>query len=148
MEPAPKKRRGRPPLTPEQRSQRSCRDCNETDVTKFYPAQRYYCILCWRIRGIDNAKKYRQVDIQEKLARESCIVCKRVVTEETTHHFEWNHRDPTEKSYNVSQLVLVPRKYKEEVAKCDLVCLFCHADITKQQIADGGLFGRPRSYHV
>lgn len=149
MEPPPvKKRRGRPPLTPEERAQRRCRDCNETEVGKFYDYMRYYCIPCWRTRAIDNAKKYRHVDSQEKLSREACLVCKRPVTEETLHHFEWNHRDPKEKSHNVSQLVGVPKKYKQEVAKCDLVCLFCHADITKQQIADGGLFGRPRLYHV
>ena len=147
MEPAPK-RRGRPPLTEEQRAERRCRDCNVEDLTKFYDYLRYYCISCWRVRAIARAKQYRQVDIQTKLARGGCNTCKRPVTEDTVHHFEWNHRDPSEKSRNVSQLVNVPSKYEAEVAKCDLECLFCHADITKAQIAAGGLFGRPRKYDV
>lgn len=144
MESVPK-RRGRPPIDPDKRA---CRMCGETDLGKFYECNRTYCIPCFRSRNLAKAKEYRQVDIQEKLSRECCLVCKRKVTEDTLHYFEWNHRDPKEKSHNVSQLVFVPKKYKQEVEKCDLVCLFCHADITKQQIADGGLFGRPRSYHV
>ena len=127
--------------------ERPCKLCGERDPAKFYYSNRTYCIPCFRNKSITKAKEYRQVDIQEKLTRGSCVVCKRSVTEDTIHHFEWNHRDPAEKSHNVSKLVFVPKKYKTEVEKCDLVCLLCHADITKQQIADGIFQGRPRTYH-
>lgn len=62
-------------------------------------------------------------------------------TQTTLHYFHWDHCDPTQKSWHVSQMHLKPdAAYFEEIAKCHLVCLFCHADRTR----DGGHLGRPK----
>ena len=62
-------------------------------------------------------------------------------TETTLHYFHWDHRDPKEKTWHVSQMHLkLDTEYYIEIAKCHLVCLFCHADRT----LTGGHLGRPK----
>ena len=62
-------------------------------------------------------------------------------SETTLHYFHWDHCDPKEKTWHVSQMHLKSStEYDLEIAKCHLVCLFCHADRTRT----GGHLGRPR----
>jgi hypothetical protein len=134
---------------PKVRGPPKCNDCGETDETKFYPYNRCAgkpCIACSRVRGIENRKRLTDRHHQVKLDRKECLVCKRLITPETVHHFEWNHRDPTTKVERLARLILKPKLYDEEVAKCDLLCLFCHADETRDQIKGGKLNTRPRKY--
>lgn len=41
--------------------------------------------------------------------------------------FEFDHRDPTEKEYNIAEMMnLSVSKIKKEVQKCDVLCASCH----------------------
>jgi hypothetical protein len=124
-----------------------CKHCNEENQTKFYPnLNRNQCIECYRKNAKKRGKECRSLDIDNKLKRKECLTCKKEVIEHNTHHFEWNHRDPNEKLYNVCKVVSKKKVYEEEIKKCDLLCLFCHADVTKQQHKDGIFRSRPRVY--
>lgn len=63
-----------------------------------------------------------------KLERGCCLMCKRAVTTENYFAFDWDHRDPSDKGFTISQgwsgrsiATLL-----DEVAKCDLLCAYCH----------------------
>lgn len=120
--------------------------CGETNQNKFYGRGRNQCQECCIIKASERHKRCRQIDINEKLDRGKCVACSLVVTPDTIHHFEWNHIEPSEKAYNISNIVTNTSRYSSEVKKCELVCLFCHANITKQQRIDGKIRRRPRLY--
>lgn len=67
--------------------------------------------------------------------------------EENTHWFDFDHRDPNEKSGNLA--TFGPRtdeKFEAEIAKCDLVCAICHRDRTREGQRSGLIKkGRPKS---
>lgn len=125
-----------------------CNVCNtEKEDSEYYPnLNRNQCINCYRSRALGRARKCSDNDKNAKLERIECIVCKLKVTFETAHHFEWNHRDPSEKKYTVSSITQNIARYTEEIKKCDLVCLFCHADITKEQRKNGVIKTKPCKY--
>jgi len=123
-----------------------CKHCKEEDQSKFYPYGRNQCIECYRKIATKRNNDCRSLDRDNKLRRKECLTCKKEVTEHNTHHFEWNHRDPDEKLYNICKVVNKKKVYEEEVKKCDLLCLFCHADVTKVQQNNGSLRSCPRKY--
>lgn len=68
-----------------------------------------------------------------KSQRGHCLSCKRKFVLEESVAFEWDHREPDEKCYTISNLVsglYNPRiaipLIEKEVAKCDLLCSNCH----------------------
>lgn len=123
-----------------------CKHCGEKDQTKFYNHGRNQCRECYIAISKKRHAKYREYDINCKLERKECAICKREVNKENTHHFEWNHIDPTQKEYQVSYIVCKPILYNEEIKKCNLLCLLCHADITKEQHNTGIIRRNPRIY--
>lgn len=126
-----------------------CIYCNEEDQSKFYPNRnRNKCIECYITTEIKRYTIRRKIDKDYKIELKECHVCKKEVTEHNTHHFEWNHRNPSEKVYNISRIVTQKKKYDEEIKKCDLLCLFCHADITEIQRKSGELRTKPRKYGI
>lgn len=123
-----------------------CKHCQEKDQTKFYNHGRNQCRACYNRISKQRATKCREHDINCKLERKECEICKKEVKQENTHYFEWNHIDPAQKEYQVSHIVSKPKLYDEEIKKCNLLCLFCHADVTKQQWKDGAFRTKPRLY--
>ena len=105
-----------------------------------------YCVPCKReLVGIQN-KRGRRRNRDAKLARRACHDCGLVVTEDGTHRFDWDHRDPSQKLFTIANNPLKSdHLFYAEVAKCDLVCKICHSDRTEAG-RDAGLFksGRPR----
>ena len=114
---------------------------------------RNLCKTC-NIRGCDCPSKTeirraygKKLDIAARLARVcagpgngECPLGMKP-TETTLHHFHWDHLVPAEKTWDVSQMHMKPDSdYNAEIAKCELVCLFCHADRTRA----GGHLGRPK----
>lgn len=67
------------------------------------------------------------------LRRGRCLTCQRKVTPENTHAFEWDHRNPVTKKYNIAQMYKLTnfaKLYPVEAAKCDLLCCMCHYEKT------------------
>ena len=112
-----------------------CKNCQENDQEKFSKAWRgLLCIKCHNERQNNKAKKGKERNDKSKLDRKECLKCKLIVTETNTHHFEWDHLDHMEKDYTVGKMSCMSDDlYYVEIAKCDLLCLFCHADRTKEQ---------------
>ena len=55
---------------------------------------------------------------------------------------QFDHRDPTEKSFMVSQMIshAGPKTILAEAAKCDIVCANCHRDRTyRRRVANAGV---------
>ena len=66
-----------------------------------------------------------------KIAAGSCHDCGLEITEHNFYKFDFDHRNPFEKRFNLSS----PSTYSDdtihqEAAKCDVVCRNCHADRT------------------
>lgn len=125
-----------------------CKICNETDQTKFSTRWRgLLCVECFNKRQKEKGKQGQDRNIISKLQRKECLVCKLKVTETTTHHFEWDHIDHTQKEHCVGHLRnRTDELFYAEIAKCDLLCLFCHRDKTIEQVKNKifGKAGRPR----
>ena len=87
--------------------------------------------------------KGRIAIIEEKLRRGSCMDCGLEVTRDNYICFDFDHRDPTEKSFAVSQKSrdVSEAVLNAEFAKCDLVCANCHRLRTHLQIKTGVLTG-------
>ena len=81
--------------------------------------------------------------IEEKLRRGKCLDCDLLVTRENYFCFDFDHREPADKSFAIS------RKNRDvsadtlhaEFAKCDLVCANCHRIRTHRQMKTGVLTG-------
>jgi hypothetical protein len=81
------------------------------------------------------------------MERGECMDCKRVVTEEIRAMFHWDHRIPADKTYGVGQLLgSSDETFYNEISKCDLVCVICHAQRTAKQRREGALKSKPRKY--
>ena len=66
---------------------------------------------------------------EEKLRRGSCVSCGTTVTPEDLIIFDFDHRDRSDKTDNVSRLKgrhTDSSRLVEEMAKCDLLCCLCH----------------------
>ena len=66
-----------------------------------------------------------------KLAAGSCMDCGLVITEHNLYKFDFDHREPKLKRFQLSN----PGGYStetvlDEIAKCDVVCRNCHSDRT------------------
>jgi hypothetical protein len=87
--------------------------------------------------------KGRLVIIEEKLRRGSCMDCGMEVTRENYVCFDFDHRDPVEKSFAVSSksMDVALSTLLAEFAKCDLVCANCHRLRTHKQFKTGVLTG-------
>jgi len=63
-----------------------------------------------------------------------CDICKLMVTESTTHLFDFDHLDQSTKCTEVSAIMHFNiNKLKEEIAKCRLLCCKCHRLYSIQQ---------------
>ena len=70
-----------------------------------------------------------------KFARVGCMDCLLLVTEDTMSVFEMDHRDPTQKVFEINHHWATNRTAKEiddEALKCDMVCANCHRMRTKR----------------
>ena len=92
-----------------------------------------------------------------KIARGDCMDCGYVQDERTSRAFDWDHRDPSAKCFEISNIPARTSKQQiiEEMDKCDVICRNCHAlrptsflgkphrlrNKTHRQLDLGGLFG-------
>lgn len=95
----------------------------------------------WRAgKGASHNRNYaaglREAVNAEKLRRGSCVDCGLVATPENVFIFDFDHRDPAEKSFNLSRArhrERGPGEIAAEMAKCDLRCSNCHRVRTQDE---------------
>lgn len=75
------------------------------------------------IRDKKRDKEFREILLSHK--NSPCMDCK---IQYPSYAMDFDHRDPSEKLFNVSQINKASSSIKllEEIAKCDLVCANCH----------------------
>ena len=84
-------------------------------------------------RHVSQSKKLRNKTLVRtyKLAAGACMDCGLVITEHNLYKFDFDHREPKLKRFQLSN----PSCYStetilDEIAKCDVVCRNCHSDRT------------------
>ncbi len=95
------------------------------------------CVLCW-----NKVKKYRSdicgscmVLIRRlrlklaciKLLHGKCFKCGMIATLKNLGAFQFHHKDPSEKKFQLSFGTYSWDKIKEEARKCELWCANCHS---------------------
>ena len=93
--------------------------------------------------------KARIAVIEEKLRRGACMDCDMKVTRENYFCFDFDHREPMEKSFAISSKSrdVARATLEAEFDKCDLVCANCHRIRTHLQIKSGVLTGIKKTGH-
>lgn len=114
-----------------------CVKCNEANPLMFN-RKKSECTPCMSKSGYEKQKlvlnKGKERNIQARISRGECTVCKIKVTRENALSFDWDHRDPTEKTHQVSRMnAKKDELFYAEIAKCDLVCRNCHIIKTQHQ---------------
>ena len=86
----------------------------------------------------DKASKYRRKKNKEFEELRSTLKCS--ICGESRHWcLEFHHLNPNEKESEVTRLKESPRKLKEELKKCVVLCANCHRDIHyKERNMQGG----------
>ena len=85
----------------------------------------------------------RKMIISEKLRRRACMDCELLVTQENCCVFDFDHREPKDKSFAISAKArdVAFQTLQDEFDKCDLVCANCHRLRTRQQFKTGVVTG-------
>jgi hypothetical protein len=93
--------------------------------------------------------KGRLTIIEEKLRRGACMDCQMQVTRDNYFCFDFDHRDPMQKSFAISAKSrdVAQDILQAEFAKCDLVCANCHRLRTHIQIKTGVMTGMKKTGH-
>ena len=97
-----------------------------------------YCKTCQRKRRGYKGVSKKQTNIKlfvrnYKLSLKHCVICMIEITETNFMMFALDHRDPSQKLFNLSQASRQPRHLvMDECQKCDLMCHNCHHVKTHQ----------------
>ena len=91
--------------------------------------------------------KGRVAIIEEKLRRGVCMDCNMEVTRDNYFCFDFDHRDPMQKSFSISAKSrdVAQGTLEAEFAKCDLVCANCHRLRTHIQMKTGIMTGMKKT---
>jgi len=86
---------------------------------------RGYCKECQRVY----ISAYRQVvrDYINEVKKSPCVDCGK---QYPPYVMQFDHRDPTQKLFNIGNNNRTLALTMAEIAKCDLVCANCHAERT------------------
>ena len=110
---------------------------------------RHLCCLCHNIETIRREKglgpkcrtdlMWAKFDYADGLKSQGCSSCGRKY--DVLRAVEFDHIDPKTKSFNVSAMMYHSKysleQVKEEIAKCRVLCRFCHRIQTKRQHESG-----------
>ena len=81
----------------------------------------------------NNEKRYKIR--REWMNRQKCSPCKDCHIQYSPWVMHFDHRNPEEKKFNVSQMIKRPLDLiQKEINKCDVVCANCHAERTHKQL--------------
>jgi L-lysine 2,3-aminomutase len=81
--------------------------------------------------------------IDQKVARIHCMDCYKKVERNNTFVFDYDHRDPEQKTEAISKMLhqWTTDRLLHEMDKCDLICANCHRVRTNAQQKSGVLTG-------
>jgi hypothetical protein len=129
------------PETPVKRGikEYSCLKCGEKNPEMFN-RKKSECTPCISKAGYVKIKvkldQGKERNVAARLSRVECMHCKLKVTQENALMFDWDHRNPSEKTYTVSRMnYKTDELFNAEIEKCDLVCKNCHILRTMRQHA-------------
>lgn len=122
-----------------------CLKCNETNPIMF-SRKNSECTPCMSKAGYEKIKvkleKGKERNVLSRIARGACVSCKFNVTKENALSFDWDHREPSKKLFNISRMnYKTDELFYAEIAKCDILCRNCHAIKTQYQF-DNNLIGK------
>ena len=138
----------------------SCVQCGESRTTVGSGRNGMYCSPKCRDRHKYKPKtnrtrnfNIRNFILECKIARGDCMDCGYEMSERTARAFDWDHRDPHTKSFELSNPPkgATMTELLDEMAKCDVVCRNCHAlrptshlgrliKTPQRQLSLGGMF--------
>jgi hypothetical protein len=99
------------------------------------------CKACQSAYAKPKRERGNQRALKAKLDYGKCDCHGIEVTVENHRQFEWDHLNPSEKKYDISQLHnRTDKLFYEELSKCRLVCRSFHIEHSRQQRLNG-LFG-------
>jgi 5-methylcytosine-specific restriction endonuclease McrA len=81
------------------------------------------------VQTVPAIDRHRNIVRTEKLTRGACCDCGLVIDERTIVCIDFDHRNPVDKSFTISQKMgrVKDQELIAEMAKCDAVCRNCHA---------------------
>lgn len=102
--------------------------------------------LIMRAKGRQTQKQIVELLRQyvERLKSAPCTDCKKKFPPIS---MDFDHRDPSTKSFSISELIVTAPSFeilRAEIDKCDLVCANCHRVRTRQQMMTPGFIRRVR----
>lgn len=101
------------------------------NVRKFYS----HCNVCQSYTGNLKRKNARKIVDAKKHEIGKCQLCEKTVVAGTEMCFDFDHLNPLEKHDTISSLTTkgsTKTKIQKELAKCRLLCCFCHFDHTNE----------------
>jgi hypothetical protein len=105
---------------------RECRTHGIVEFLRYSPTDSYRCRQC-RYAAVTNRRRR----VKEILVKESGGKCQRCGYDRFAGALQFHHRDPAQKVFglalNGSARSL--SRARDEVAKCDLLCANCHAEV-------------------
>jgi DNA-directed RNA polymerase subunit RPC12/RpoP len=128
-----------------------CLKCNQTNRSMFN-RKKTECTPCMSkvLYGKQKIKieKGKERNVAARIARGECTVCKLKVTRENALSFDWDHRNPSEKTHQISKMNCKSDElFYSEIAKCDIVCRNCHIIKTQYQF-DNNLIPKRKCKNV
>jgi hypothetical protein len=117
---------------------KKCEGCGETHPKYFHKNVKTKCTQCNSVKDYNTnikpiIEKGKERNLNAKIKRGSCMDCKLLIDDKNESMFEWDHKNPSEKTFAISRMHA--RKddlYYAEIEKCDLVCSNCHSLRTKK----------------
>lgn len=110
--------------------QTMCKTCFKENWNVWYEGNKDREIA----RAIENNKKRIKTNRVKllKLLMDNPCAC----GESNPLYLQFHHRDPTDKEHNIATMVAESYGWEtvlQEVAKCDILCVKCHIDLTSVQ---------------
>lgn len=122
---------------------KTCTECGEEkNIEEFYTRtgrekRHSWCKECFNRKASKRVSQHRRA-LKELLVEEFVSTCADCDQKYPPFIMDFDHRDPSEKSFSISQSsVLGIDRLRDEAKKCDLVCANCHRMRTHKQRCDG-----------
>jgi len=107
------------------KSGKKCSKCNRERARNYYRNKPKK--VTSRIKYQGKYAQNKTIIKAYKLSFSGCVSCHIGINETNTHMFALDHREPTLKSFTLSQCgSILPSLVVEECQKCDLMCHNCH----------------------
>jgi len=112
-----------------------CKDCSKVQRARTYKNHYVRYKDSYRLRALKRRTQKRseyRINILDLLSNSACVIC----TESDPRVLEFDHINPKEKRFSISQSVRLGFSWEEtlvEIAKCQILCANCHKKRTSKQ---------------